>query len=323
MKTLYIIGNGFDLFHGLDTHYGSFGLFLKERHIDVYNQLLDYVGFPDILKDGKGSSSPALWSGFEHDLSLLDTNIVYEEHNHSLANPGAEDFRDRDWNTFAIYMQTVVENLTTKLFKSFNQFILAVHYPSLNKSTLINLDQTAFYLSFNYTDTLERYYSIPSHSILYIHGKAINDDSNLILGHGIEPDNYKEEEPKPPPNASSEELEMWHEQMADQYDFSFELGKEELFDYFLKSFKPTNNIISDNAAFFKSIENVESIFILGHSLSEVDIPYLQKIIDALKGNPVFTVSFYSSSEEASHRSTLMNLGVKEAMINMIKLDQLK
>lgn len=90
-----------------------------------------------------------------------------------------------------------------------------------------------------------------------------------------------------------------------------------------KSFKPTNNIISDNAAFFKSIENVESIFILGHSLSEVDIPYLQKIIDALKGNPVFTVSFYSSSEEASHRSTLMNLGVKEAMINMIKLDQLK
>lgn len=323
MKTLYIIGNGFDLFHGLDTHYGSFGLFLKKHHVSVYDQLMEYVGFPNIRDGVQGNSDCALWNAFEQDLSFLDPDTVYEDHSHSLANPGAESFRDRDWHAFAIDIQLVVENLTTKLFSAFNQFILNVNYPALKKNDLIHLDTSAFYLSFNYTNALEQYYSIPKSRILYIHGKAMDSDSNLILGHGIEPKIFKEDKPKPPLNASDEELEMWHEYMANQYDLSFEEGKQELYEYFLKTFKPTNKIISENTAFFKSIENVESVFILGHSLSDVDIPYLQKIADSFKADPAFTVSFYSSSEESSHRSTLMNLGVKEAMINMIKLDQLK
>jgi hypothetical protein len=48
MKTLYIIGNGFDIHHNLDTRYQSFANYLAENNSDVYDLLLNYYGLPDI-----------------------------------------------------------------------------------------------------------------------------------------------------------------------------------------------------------------------------------------------------------------------------------
>ena len=45
---LYIIGNGFDLHHKMDTTYASFGLFLKEYNYEVYELLLEHYGFSDL-----------------------------------------------------------------------------------------------------------------------------------------------------------------------------------------------------------------------------------------------------------------------------------
>ena len=46
MDTLYIIGNGFDLFHGLNTSYKSFGFYLKGKHSEIYDYLIEYYGLP-------------------------------------------------------------------------------------------------------------------------------------------------------------------------------------------------------------------------------------------------------------------------------------
>lgn len=213
--------------------------------------------------------------------------------------------------------------MTSKLFRAFNEFILNVNYPCLEQGDLIRTDKSAFYLSFNYTNTLERYYNVPKDNILYIHGKAARENSNLILGHGIDPENFKEEDAKPPENLTPEELEIWREQMADQYDWSFELGKQELMNYFINSFKPTDKIISDNSNFFIKARDIENIFILGHSLSEVDMPYFKKIVGSLKGNPNFVVTFYRESEKSSHKDALISLGIKEDHIKLIELKEMK
>jgi hypothetical protein len=323
MRTLYIVGNGFDLFHRLDTRYCSFGFFLKKNYAGLYDQLMEYIGLPDVGNDSQGILDDILWKEFEQTLSHLNPETVYEAYSESLANPGSIDFRDRDWNTFAIDMEHVVENLTAKLFRAFNEFILNVSYPILGKDVLIRMDDTASYLSFNYTNTLEHYYNIPEDKILYIHGKANQANRDLILGHGIDPESFKEKDPKPSSNLTPEELEMWREEMANQFDWSFELGKEKLYDYFLKTFKLTNAVISDNTAFFKNVENVESIFILGHSLSSVDMPYFEKMVSSIKGEPVFTVSFYNDREKPSHKSTLKSLGIKETKIHLVRMDELK
>lgn len=54
-KTLYILGNGFDLHHKLDTWYSSFGLFLKEHHSEIYEVFLEYHGFGDLDEDDEES----------------------------------------------------------------------------------------------------------------------------------------------------------------------------------------------------------------------------------------------------------------------------
>lgn len=51
MKNLYIIGNGFDLYHGLDTKYQTFAKYLAENDSEVYDLLLTYYGLPDISED--------------------------------------------------------------------------------------------------------------------------------------------------------------------------------------------------------------------------------------------------------------------------------
>ncbi|EKG1107896.1 hypothetical protein O1O41_004383, partial [Escherichia coli] len=48
---LYVIGNGFDVHHGLDTRYTSFGLYLKNNYWETYELLLDYYGFADLDPD--------------------------------------------------------------------------------------------------------------------------------------------------------------------------------------------------------------------------------------------------------------------------------
>lgn len=314
MNSLYIIGNGFDLHHKLDTRYSSFGLYLQEHYGTIYDQLLEHFGLPHISEN-----VDPLWSNFEHSLSLLDVEMVYYAYSGSLANPGAPDFRDRDWNTFAIDMEMVVDSLTTNLIKAFHEFISKINYSVIPSSKRLPLNDHALYLSFNYTDTLEGYYGILENQITYIHGKAVNGDE-IILGHGIDPDNFKEEPPEPPVGVSDEELERWEEQMNDQFDYSLELGKDALQDYFSSSFKDTQAVINEHTDFFDSIKDVDQVFTLGHSLSAVDLPYFEKVITSITRTPTFTVSYLWDDERVSHTETLRRLGIQESQIRMIKIE---
>ena len=165
---LYVIGNGFDIYHGLDTKYYTFGLFLKNNHITIYDHLIEYYGFSDLDINEEGIYD-ALWAEFENSLALLDSDTVLEAYSDSVASPGAPDFRDRDWNTFAIDIEMIVEELTVKLFNAFREFILNVEYPNYLSVKNLPLDKNALYLTFNYTDTLAHlrsfYYQFPSISI--------------------------------------------------------------------------------------------------------------------------------------------------------------
>lgn len=316
MNDLYIIGNGFDLHHKLDTSYRSFGLYLQTYYGAIYDQLLEYFGLPHIDKNDK--KTDPLWSNLERSLSLLDVDMVYDAYSGSLASPGAPDFRDRDWNTFSIDMEMVVDSLTTNLIKAFHEFILKVDYTVIPREKRLPLDSQALFLSFNYTDTLESYYGISESQITYIHGKAVNSDE-IILGHGVDPNNFREEPSKPPVGLSDEELERWEVEMNDQYDYSFELGKTALQNYFSSSYKDTQAVVRDHMEFFESMENIEQVFILGHSLSDVDLPYFEKIVGSIRRAPKCTVSYLWDHDRLAHTETLCSLGIPESQILMTKM----
>jgi len=319
MRKLYVIGNGFDLYHGMETSYYSFGLFLNNVNRTIYDYLVKYYCLPDIVRGDEGGYGNLLWSEFESALSELDYETVLDDNSDYLASPGSPEFRDRDWHAFQIEMENIVGDLTCNLFEVFRKFILQVKYPSLFNINKITLEGKALYFTFNYTDTLERLYEISEENILYIHEKASCDDVTLILGHGIDPTEFIHEDPKPLEGLSDEKQEKWKEHMSDNHDFSYESGKQELMGYFSNSYKDTESIIAKNENFFNKINDLTKVVILGHSLAEIDLPYFEKIFRSVQENAEWLVTYYNANERNAHKETLMSIGVNEKNIKLTEL----
>ncbi|WP_291100789.1 MULTISPECIES: bacteriophage abortive infection AbiH family protein [unclassified Flavobacterium] len=323
MKILYIIGNGFDIHHKLDTRYQSFANYLAENNSEVYDLLLNYYGLPDITNPELTDEEYALWSRFEQALADLDYLTVLDDNSDLIARPGAEDFRDRDWHSYQIEMELIIKDLTTNLISDFNSFILEVEYENIPDDMLIELEDDSHFLNFNYTETLQESYGVPEERITYIHNKANEDNCMLILGHGTDPSNFIEKEEEPPQGLSEEEFYEWREQKADEYDYSYESAKQEILSYYTTAFKNTASIIENNIDFFTSIMEVEKVIVLGHSISEVDLKYFEILKAKLNENVIWSVSYYSELEKQMHKETLLQLGINDTNIIQIKITDLK
>jgi len=81
-------------------------------------------------------------------------------------------------------------------------------------------------------------YKIDREDILYIHGSAFENDS-IILGHGVDPSKFTNDlvEAVPPEDLTEEELEMWHQEISDKFDYEYELGVTEVNKYLAASSK--------------------------------------------------------------------------------------
>lgn len=322
--TLYIIGNGFDLHHKLKTKYQHFAFYLQEKHTEIYDLLLKYYGLTDLDPKDESSLWDPLWGDFENALAEFDFESVLDDNTDFLPDYGSDDFRDRDNHAYQFEMEGIVNKLTKNLFQAFKEFILEVEFPEPKEDNLLKLENNAMFLNFNYTDTLENYYGINRRGITYIHGRAKTDDDPTILGHGIDPGQFDEEPVKEPVGLSEDELFLWREEMADGYDAAYESGKEELKSYFSASYKSTGELIEKNDGFFSSLTDVQKVIVLGHSISEVDQPYFHKVIESIaKKDITWSVSYYSDAEKITLLQNLINLGLKENQIDLIKTEVLQ
>jgi hypothetical protein len=322
MKNLYIIGNGFDIYHGLDTKYQSFAKYLSRTDSEVYDLLLNYYGLPDISEDPVSDEEYAAWATFELALADLDYEQVLDDNSGSIANPASEDFRDRDWHTYQIEMELIIEKLTKRLISIFNSFILNIKYPSNIDDRRLNISSKNLFLNFNYTTTLEKYYKVDGEEICYIHEKSSQEDCKIILGHGTDPESFKVKNPKPPKGLSEEELDQWREDMSDQYDYSYESAKDEILSYYTTAFKNTLSIIENNVKFFESLGDVESIYVLGHSISSVDIKYFEAVKKYTNQELTWFVTYYSDYEKQKHLEALTEIGVKPYNIIQLRMTEI-
>ena len=187
---LYIIGNGFDLHHNLKTSYYDFAKYLKENDKDLFETLESYISFP--IEDN------CLWARFEENLANLDAEEILSEHTDYLPDYSSDEFRDRDRHAFPDIMDQFYKKLTEGLLESFLNFIQKVETPPSSEEQKLKLNKEAFFLTFNYTNTLEKLYGINKKCIKYIHNSAYYGSEQIILGHGIEPSNFEDKKPEPP-----------------------------------------------------------------------------------------------------------------------------
>ena len=71
MSKLYIIGNGFDIKHGLPSRYSDFAMYCEQNFGDLYERINKL--FTKISKD-----KDSLWSNFKHALGLPDESVLQE-----------------------------------------------------------------------------------------------------------------------------------------------------------------------------------------------------------------------------------------------------
>lgn len=319
LNKLYIIGNGFDIYHCLDTWYSSFGLYVQRNDEETYDHLLEYLYLPKLDEEDEDTLKDHLWSNFEKCLAGLDIDEVIGKFSEYAANPGSDDFRDGDWDTIRVYISEVRKYLTDNLLSSFKEFIQEVNYHNPDDLILLDLDDNAIFLNFNYTKTLEFYYSVPLNQILYIHNKA-GGTLPLILGHGLHPEKFEKEETKIPENLSPEEQDEFMEYQSSNFDLSIENGRDELIEYFKNSFKSTEKIINNNIPFFKSLTSITEVNVLGHSISQVDAMYFQKIIQTLNNDQItWNVTYYKENEKQSKVDSLIALGLKHSQITLCQM----
>ena len=209
-----------------------------------------------------------LWSDFENKLGELDV--------FGLVNRNIEN-----WINVKEYMvDNGYDGLHNELILSFQDWIKQIEPPFANKKRL-KLDKTAYFLTFNYTKTLDKewLYEIPPQQICYIHG-YISDNPDLcpIFGHGkssceilkLIADNSKEIKSK---ISELKELPDWAE-TRDDFEERIVCKIYKILKDLKK--KPADNI-RNNETFFKTCAKSEEIYVLGHSLAEVDLPYFERI----------------------------------------------
>lgn len=93
---------------------------------------------------------------------------------------------------------------------------------------------------------------------------------------------------------------------------------------FSKIRKDVTGIIEENREFFQALDEVKAIHIYGLSFSTIDLPYIKEIISKIDISTVqWEVSYYEDNEEEKFKKTLIELGVPEENISMVKLVDLQ
>jgi hypothetical protein len=321
MKTLYITGNGFDLFHQLKTRYQHFAIFLKKNNPDLFDMMVKYYHLTDFdISDEEAILWDPLWGDFENKLADMDFEILLDEHTDYLPDYGSDDFRSRDYHTFDQEISRVIDMLTTELYGEFKKFILEVDFEQ-SLSDRISLEADSLFLNFNYTNTLERFYGIKEDKITYIHGRALTEGEDTILGHGIDPETFDDQPIVPPEGLSDEDFQRWQDDQSDQYEYAYDSGRKTAIQYFSTSHKSTAEFIIKHKRFFELLADVQQIFVLGHSLSKVDLPYFTEVINSIPADTQWIISYHGDDEKVEKIQLMSELGVRNEQIRLIKMTE--
>jgi hypothetical protein len=295
-QILYIVGNGFDLHHGVQSSYAAFGRYLKKIDVDTFNLLERYFPVDDDF-----------WWQFEAQLARIDADSLIDNAAAYLPSYGVDDWSDAGHHDYEYELNRVVATISSTLRLRFSEWArqLVIPSPTMKISSLLPLRRDARYFTFNYTDTLQRVYGIRDTSVVHIHGAAAHANEHLILGHG------------------------WERTAADSFNHGVDpesadvrvIGGNEIVNrYFIETFKPTAQVIETHQSFFRSLSGIKRIFIMGHSLSSIDQPYLQELRRHLGNDGIqWQVSFHGSSEDAE--AGMDSLGVNANEVRFVPLTE--
>lgn len=313
-KHLYIIGNGFDIFHGLPSSYRDFSKWLggdednqiEPHDLTLFNTLTRlYLTNERLLWNDLEAWLPnvndiAIMSDSNYFSSLLDIDT-------ELGVPGfVLDAIIKSCNANKLPVLKRQSPYIDEIGLSWSQIYewLQSNFDSwvkeLNEKPIkreLNFDiKDAHFINFNYTNTLERIYNVPANQITYIHGCAHLDEP-LIFGHG----------------------KTLKAIQSSYSDFSSSDARQDFLKGLISLRKPIEKIISQHSQLWPLISCVEDIHIWGHGLGSIDLPYFLKISSNANLKSTTEISWFVREEDKTDDQLAIDAHIEIAA----KLDKLK
>ena len=315
MKNLFIIGNGFDLHHNIKCSYNDYKTYLEQHDLKWIVEFFERSFFAIDL--------PEEYTKIHKGLDACGRDR--DKYARTLAKNYALLPTLNTWRFIEVILGCIngipsdlascSENFANTITAKISDWMLE-ELGDITATPKMNLPKDdCTYLTFNYTDTLEKIYNIPSDIVKHIHNKI---GEKLIFGHA----NYQAIR-ECSENALSvpEVLEDYPEHGLTAKDIQEKLNKTaQLFDknkilekYFRASLKDVKAILEKNQSYFESLTGVENIFVLGHSLSSVDYDYFKEI-KTKAPNANWTIAYYNDSAKEDIEETDFYKKIKQKTV---------
>lgn len=373
IRHLYIIGNGFDRYHGAKSTYSDFREYLLKRNDFVVkmfelffgprsmmNSFDDFKDFLLCLQFGSGLPAPKntwagkyLWQDFEKNLSELNRERVFDFVDEDLPRlyEDDEDFSYADYFAPIDRVAGIVDSCTFEMQYQFHRWINTIHYKKGFRKNMLNLDLNAAFLNFNYTLFLETEYNVRREQILYIHGDRRQKFGTLVLGHNVEDyeayfyewvhkhknrrryrPNLKDKRGKYFANdklvylaffLKDETKGNWRNPI--RY-YAVDHIEDRLEIYYKKNIKHCNDIIDRNLGFFESMNNLQEITVLGHSLGDVDFPYFKAIVENANNSRdlIWNFSYHNDNDMMKIRRFCRRLNIPQGKnVQLFQMSDIK
>lgn len=300
---LYIIGNGFDLHHGIHSSYRYFRAWLQTHDRNLYRMLVRLC------------PAEVLWWNFEEALAHLNRSFLLDSASIWLPDNWDED---KDSYSELYYAEDHArndgENLWDDIVKAFRKWVYTIKWEKDSDSKKLMLDTYARFITFNYTTFLESRYGVDRKQILYIHGKQTDSKNPPIIGHR-DIDTFDEWYKTAPKRYKK------YYQGVNSYLPEVSMMTEGIENYFEVSKKPVSRIITQHKDFFLDLYDIDNIYVLGHSLNDVDMPYIQTIMNSMDYPEEchWHISYFSKSEKKRRMNSMRKLGVCDANMEFFHL----
>lgn len=305
---LNIIGNGFDLYHGLPSSYYFFGCFLINNNPEFYEEIGKMYGLyyaemigPSIAHDYEYVVEDIFWRDFENHLGEVDEYFIVDTYEDDL---GLE-------NDDPVYIEMSEDMIAERLKQFFAHWVKDTldqdeNYELIAKfmdkaTNIIEFECDDYFLEFNYTHTLQKIYNISDARIHYVHGECLGYDDYLVIGHG---NDYR-----------IQQIKSDIEKFKDEYDYT-QKSSNKISEYqcllrFLNKLrKDVDSCKYMCELFYKNLSiDLDCINVYGMSLGDVDIPYLIQIRERWP-NAHWRFSYYSNED---------NIRIVEVAINLLHL----
>lgn len=265
MSKLFVIGNGFDLAHGLPTSYGCFHNYLREKYPDADEEtpcvpyssidhhgeeLWDPTEVAGYLMNLLSRTAKENWSDFEETLGRLDYDDDFWELPEQIDRDGERNYFREAYQNEDLASQ--LAGCVPQILDLFSEWVETIDIsktrPKASFQRLINPSQNLF-LNFNYTQTLEKLYHVPN--VCHIHGTLGED---LLVGHG-----------------AGARFDENHQSRYIGSEYGIELVQEALR-------KDTAGALEKHQAFFQQLSSgLPAVYSYGFSYGKVDEIYFEEI----------------------------------------------